>query len=341
MNCYEFIIYAMIFLSIMIAFYLIISKFNNVNKYDDVSSLKNNILIISKELSSIKQQLPNTESTSESTSESKSESKSEFQTQPQPQSQSRPQSQYQTQPQSEVSPNININTDSNSHNASCPSGSCSKPPPIIFDPIANFDRAKLSDPLVDPRGRSSADQIPTPQVALQFNYPTQGVIDRYHRIGLLIALDKEADDLSEDVSYDKRIKRKRRPSISSESDSKVKPYKGVQLASFIEGFASIDGSESDIDSEIEGFQNTTNIYNISGNAGENDILELIGRKITDNWYKYFTSISKGNKIIKIVVRNRNRRELYSGDIVFIPELGKSYRVKIDSLDQIEYNPYMF
>ena len=70
-------------------------------------------------------------------------------------------------------------------------------------------------------------------------------------------------------------------------------------------------------------------------------MELIGKKITDNWYKYFTSISVGNKIIKINVHNRNRRELYDGDIVYISELGKRYKVKIDKMDMIEYNPYFF
>jgi hypothetical protein len=63
-------------------------------------------------------------------------------------------------------------------------------PPIIYDPIENYDRLKLLDPLVDPRGRSSADQIPTPQVAAQLNFPTQGILDRYHRVGLLIAINK-------------------------------------------------------------------------------------------------------------------------------------------------------
>jgi hypothetical protein len=330
MNAYDFAIYSIIFVSILTCFYLVISKFNNINHIDsennikNITSLKNNIQSLNNELLSIKQQLPtSSESSSESNFESNSSSFS-----------------------NNIPANININTESNG-----PSNNGYKPPPVIFDPIANFDKAKLLDPLVDPRGRSSADQIPTPQVAMQFNFPTQGVIDRYHRVGLLIALDKD-ENKEENVSSEfiwngpsKTSKKQRRPSISSENDFNVKPYKGVQSASSksFEGFATIDGSDSDSysDSEIEGFQNTTNIYNINGNAGENDILELIGRKITDNWYKYFTSISKGNKIIKIVVRNRNRKELYSGDIVFIPELGKSYRVKIDPLDQIEYNPYMF
>ena len=64
-------------------------------------------------------------------------------------------------------------------------------PPVIYDPIENYDRMKLYDPLVDPRGRSSADQIPTPQVAAQLNFPTQGILDRYHRIGLLVAIDHD------------------------------------------------------------------------------------------------------------------------------------------------------
>ena len=74
---------------------------------------------------------------------------------------------------------------------------------------------------------------------------------------------------------------------------------------------------------------------------DNDILELIGKKIANEWYRYFTSISKGNKIIKINVHNRNRKELYDGDIIYIPILKRYYRVKIDKLDMIEYNPYFF
>ena len=49
----------------------------------------------------------------------------------------------------------------------------------------------------------------------------------------------------------------------------------------------------------------------------------------------------GNKIIKIVVHNRNKKELYCGDVVYINELKRYYKVKIDEMDMIEYNPYMF
>ena len=275
----------------------------------------------------------------------------------------------------------NTSNTSNTYNTSCPDNVCTKPPPIIFDPIANYDIAKLTDPLVDPRGRTSADQIPTPQVAAQFNFPTQGVLDRYHRVGLLIAIGSnvkneniektertnkfglpyvESSDSSNSsdssdtefvwegnnkmgISKGKKSKKsKGKKYIQTDNEyssgtTTVKTYKGVDIK---ENF----DSDSDLDS-LEYFGNTdksvTNIYNVYSNQNDNNILELIGKKITDNWYKYFTSITMGNKVIKVVVKNRNRKELYSGDIVFIPEIGKTYRVKIDPMDMIEYNPYMF
>jgi hypothetical protein len=243
-------------------------------------------------------------------------------------------------------PIINVNSDpanlSNLSNLSngCASGSCAKPPPIIFDPIANYDQAKLFDPLVDPRGRTSADQIPAPQVAAQFNFPTQGVLDRYHRVGLLIALD-EAPDSSPRKHRGKtrkRIEKKSRyPELNDNSSDnstgsssgsgfgsefRSGSYRGVQLAPV--------RTESGLEA-----------FGVYADEGPNGILELIGKKITDNWYQYFTSISKGNKVIKINVYNRNRKELYDGDVVYIPILKRHYKVKIDKLDMIEYNPYFF
>ena len=230
---------------------------------------------------------------------------------------------------------IKINNNKNSNN------------PIVFDPVANFDRAKLLDPLVDPYSRTSADQIPAPQVVAQFNFPTQGILDRFHRVGLLISKNKKnkhhstkkiiknhdnLNDLDSDQSNFKFVEKKQRHYISPENDdnSSQKHYRGIQIA---ENFGNV------YENIQEGFD-TTNIYNINDNANENDILELIGKKITNNWYQYFTSISIGNKIIKINVNNRNNKELYCGDEVFIPELNTFYRVKIDRMDMINYNPYI-
>lgn len=246
---------------------------------------------------------------------------------------------------------ININQPTN--NLSCQaSGTCNKPLPIIYDPIANYDIAKLTDPLVDPRGRTSADQIPTPQVAAQFNFPTQGVLDRYHRVGLLIAIDKAGyNTVASEFIWNGRSKtrkqKKKYEPYTLTTDSKA--YRGVQIK---EGFDS--DSDSDLDSDSDSFYDNltsesdksgknsiTNVYNLYSNSNDNSILELIGKKVTDNWYKYFTSITMGNKIIKVNVHNKNRKELYSGDIVYIGEIKKAYRVKIDLMDMIEYNPYFF
>jgi len=254
-------------------------------------------------------------------------------------------------------------------------------PPIIYDPIENYDRRKLLDPLVDPRGRSSADQIPTPQVAAQLNFPTQGILDRYHRVGLLIAINKH--------EYKNKNNRRRNnyENFDSSYGDSYEDFSNIETDTFdnystdsYEDFGNIEkivkGKKVNVDSDSSSY-NYKNSYdnkarlsrysdsssdlqtispsyntkfkdkiipnNVILDIGDrdNDILELIGKKIAHDWYRYFTSISKGNKIIKINVHNRNRKELYDNDVVYIPILKRHYKVKIDKLDMIEYNPYFF
>jgi len=236
--------------------------------------------------------------------------------------------------------------------------------PIIYDPIEKYDRLKLLDPLIDPRGRSSADQIPTPQVAAQLNFPTQGILDRYHRVGLLIAINKHES------------KNNRRKYENFDSTDSYEDFGNIETDSY-ENFGNVEkiveGKKINIDSDtnLSNYDNSSRFTRFSDNSSdlknlsfsnnskfnknkikqnnviiniedkENDILELIGKKIAHDWYRYFTSISKGNKIIKINVHNRNRKELYDGDVVYIPILKRHYKVKIDKLDMIEYNPYFF
>lgn len=71
----------------------------------------------------------------------------------------------------------------------------------------------------------------------------------------------------------------------------------------------------------------------------NEILELMGRLLYHNFYQYFTSISQGNKIIKVDIKRESGKELYNGDTIEIPELGHRYIVNIDKRDMIYYNPY--
>ena len=109
---------------------------------------------------------------------------------------------------------------------------------------------------------------------------------------------------------------------------------------------------SDNSSDLQTISSSNNDYNLKNKIipnnvvldivdRDNDILELIGKKIANEWYRYFTSISKGNKIIKINVNNKNRKELYDNDVVYIPILKRYYKVKIDKMDMIDYNPYFF
>jgi hypothetical protein len=224
-------------------------------------------------------------------------------------------------------------------------------PPIIYDPIESYDRKKLLDPLIDPRGRSSADQIPTPQVAAQLNFPTQGIIDRYHRVGLLIAInnDKVHNDRNknnqkyyEDFGNVEKINKSGKTTNTDTDSNYSSSYSNSNKNNRYKDNSS-DISTIDSSYESNNYKNKIIPNNVvlEITDRDNDILELIGKKIANEWYRYFTSISKGNKIIKINVHNRNRKELYDGDIVYIPILKRYYRVKIDKLDMIEYNPYFF
>jgi hypothetical protein len=356
MEYQNIIIFVLIFVVLMTLFYLIVNNFgiyesNNSITSKNVNELEKKVLILNNELINLKiNQITPIPSEHNTVKEIIIETEN---------------------------PVINKNNNKTYSNLILPSQSNqNKPPPIIFDPIANYDIAKLTDPLVDPRGRTSADQIPTPQVAAQFNFPTQGVLDRYHRVGLLIAIGSNkiheetyknsrspnrdhsnetsgslsSTNSSNNIIWEGHIKKnkpkKARRYIAQESTNETKKYNGIDIKENFDSDYDSDYDTEDYDS-IEEFSSdytknkVINVYNNYSNENDNNILELIGKKITDNWYKYFTSITMGNKIIKVVIRNNNRRELYTGDIVFVPEIGKSYRVKIDPMDMIEYNPYMF
>ncbi len=68
------------------------------------------------------------------------------------------------------------------------------PPQIPFNPIIEYDRKKLYDPLIDPSQRYVASQVPTPQIASITNIATQNIYDSYHRVGLLIAENENSDN---------------------------------------------------------------------------------------------------------------------------------------------------
>lgn len=373
MEYYNIIILILVFLIVLVSFYIIISNFGiktdnyspTINNESSKSELENKILLLKNEIYQIKNKINSNVSTQQQTQLTESTNSNDHNIAIPVANSQKPITEIIIEQDNQIVNTTNSPNTSNS-SSSCNGTSCNKPPPVIYDPIANYDIAKLTDPLVDPRGRTSADQIPTPQVAMQFNFPTQGVLDRYHRVGLLIAIsddikkekiDKielpysisDKSNLSSDSDSDSiygtefvwngpsktNINKRKKKFVTMENNNSSKTYKGIDIKEDFDNLSDTTEYFGNTDNSI------TNVYNVYSNNNDNNILELIGKKITDNWYKYFTSITMGNKIIKVVVRNKNRKELYSGDIIYIPEIKKTYRVKIDPMDMIEYNPYLF
>ena len=77
----------------------------------------------------------------------------------------------------------------------------------------------------------------------------------------------------------------------------------------------------------------------SESESANKIIKLFGRQKYPNssHYEYYTTINMGFDQIKVHLRRR--KELYDDDEVIVPELGKTYKVKLNKDDDNNYNPY--
>ena len=73
---------------------------------------------------------------------------------------------------------------------------------------------------------------------------------------------------------------------------------------------------------------------------DNRILRLFGRQEYpgSNKYEYYTAINSCPDQIKIPLNTKRKWELYDGDIVHVPELNESYRVKLYKYDAPKYYP---
>lgn len=71
-------------------------------------------------------------------------------------------------------------------------------------------------------------------------------------------------------------------------------------------------------------------------TSDNKILKLFGRQKypRSEQYEYYTMINMGFDQIKVHIKRR--KELYDHDTVSIPELGKSYTVKLNKDDEYQY-----
>lgn len=76
-----------------------------------------------------------------------------------------------------------------------------------------------------------------------------------------------------------------------------------------------------------------------GDDQSNKILKLFGRQKypKSDHYQYYTMINMGLDQVKVHIRHR--KELYDDDEVKIPELNRTYRVKLNKDDDMAYNPY--
>lgn len=91
-------------------------------------------------------------------------------------------------------------------------------------------------------------------------------------------------------------------------------------------------------------QKVNNDENTSYNplTDENKLIKLYGRQKYpgSREYEYYTSLSTGNDMTKIPIKNDNR-ELYNNDIINIPILNSDYQVNMYPNEELKYNPFVF
>lgn len=173
--------------------------------------------------------------------------------------------------------------------------------PRQYDSIKNYDMKKLYDPLEEPVKRPDRYVLGDVNMRKYFNIPTQGYPDNFRLLGLLISEDKHENNFN-----------------NSNNDS---------------------SQENNIDDKIS---QIAEVNSKGFNAiNPNKILKLYGRQKypgSNTEYEYYTSITTGNEMTKIHISDR--RELYTGDTIYIPELQQNMKVELYPNDELRYNPFI-
>lgn len=185
----------------------------------------------------------------------------------------------------------------------------------VYDAIHKFDTAKVVDPLQDPITRNSL---------LNYGLPN----DSYRQVGTLKCI-FEDEPLTKRELYDARYGAEDEitideptsisPSNQSPPQSKKKKCKKCK---------------KDKKVKVETFIN--NQYN--------EILPLFGMQsnVNTNIWFYYTIVSDGNNSIKIMINppnNSGTTELWTGSVVYIPELNKTYEAIVNQTIFMSYNPF--
>ena len=200
----------------------------------------------------------------------------------------------------------------------------------VYDAIHQFDTSKVTDPLTDPITRNSL---------LNYGLP----YDSYRLIGTLKRISN--DVFLEETPYYRQMNALNQYG----SNGKEVKYNGVEIgqsfppAEIKERAESADLDEND-KNWVTGYRKAKRKNCKSCRKNKvvegfaikpyNDILQLFGMQssINTSIYFYYTIISDGNSSIKIIINNRNNQgsnELYSGSVIFIPELESSYEVTVN------------
>jgi len=191
--------------------------------------------------------------------------------------------------------------------------------------ILNYDRSKIYDPLVEPTRRVDRYELPKYYFRNMIDFPTRGYPDNYNQLGILVNSINNYDDYSENSTYD---------SYDSYNYKDTNKYKFKK---------SKKSKKSNRSNKRRYLNKRKNFYrDLSSNAkktNENNILRLFGRQQYpgSNTWEYYVTVYSGLDAIKIPLYP-NKKELYTGDHVFVPQLSSGYEVQLYDYDAPRYYP---
>lgn len=189
--------------------------------------------------------------------------------------------------------------------------------------ILNYDYSKLYDPLVEPTRRVDRYELPKYYFRNMIDFPTRGYPDNYNQLGILI------NNL--DAGWNNNNNNNDEDSFNSysNSNSNYSRRTGNKKSS--------KRKNKNKHKKYYNYDEENVIINKMNN--QNNILRLFGRQQYpgSNTWEYYITIYSGPDAIKIPLEVR-RRELYTGDVVNVPELNSKYRVKLYNYDGPRYYP---
>lgn len=198
--------------------------------------------------------------------------------------------------------------------------------------ILNYDRSKLYDPLVEPTRRVDRYELPQYYFRNMIDFPTRGYPDNYNQLGILVNsinnnyYDSEST-YDDDSTYD---------SINYRGKSK---YRNTNKINIKERKSSRRSSKRKSKQDKYRKKYYRELLSNNKKTNENNILRLFGRQQYpgSNTWEYYVTVYSGLDAIKIPLYP-NKKELYTDDYVFVPQLKSSYVVQLYDYDAPRYYP---